>query len=64
MRISFISFVVLDRFRSFCYPIVSVAVSLVSVAVPLVCRSYLCSIVPFLLVSELYKYPNSCTVVR
>ena len=64
MRISFVSFVHLDRFRSFCCSIIFVVVSFVSVVVPLVCRSYLCPFVPFLFVSELYKYPDSCTIVR
>src|ERR1700742_1549501 len=42
MRISFVSFVHLDRSRSFCCSIIFVAVPFVSVVVPPVCRSYLC----------------------
>src|ERR1700753_3843865 len=47
MRISFVSFVHLDRFHSFCCSIIFVVVSFVSVVVPLVCRSYLCPFVLF-----------------
>src|ERR1700753_430405 len=63
MRISFVSFVHLDSFCSFCCSIIFVVVSFVSVVVPTVCHSYLCPFVPFLFVSKLYKYPDSCTIL-